>query len=99
MQLQVPKEMKKFLKNLSQYEPVEEELMVKQVFRYGLADLRKEYAVKLFTEGKVSLGEGAQLADLSVGEYMDLLTSRGIKSQVTLEDHQHGLKTAASWFK
>ena len=58
-----------------------------------------ERAVKLFNEGKVSVSEGAELADLSVGEYMDLLTSRGIKSQVTLEDHKQGLKTAESWFK
>jgi len=60
---------------------------------------RHVYAVKLFAESKVSISEGAQLVDLSVGEYMDLLSSRGIKSKVTLEDHKAGLKTAEAWFK
>ena len=99
MQLEVPREMKQFLKTLSQYEPVEEELMVKQAFKYGLADLRREYALKLFAEGKVSISEGAQLADLAVGEYMDLLANRGIKSKVTLKDYQEGLKNAEALLK
>lgn len=99
MQLKVPREMKEFLKNLGQYEPVEEELMLKQAFRYGLAALRREYAVKLYAEQRVSISEGAKLADLSVGEYMDLLVSRGMKSQVTLEDYQEGLKNAEALFK
>lgn len=60
---------------------------------------RQEYALKLFAEGRVSISEGAALAKLSVGEYMDLLASRGIKSRVTLEDHKLGLKTAEAWCK
>ncbi len=59
----------------------------------------RERAVKLFAEGKVSISEGAQLADMAVSEYMDLLASRGIKSKVTLEDHKQGLKTAEAWIK
>lgn len=99
MHVEVPRELTEFLANLSRYEPVEEELFVRQVFRYGLADLRREYAVKLFAEGRVSLGEGAQLAGLSVGEYMDLLVSRGLQSKVTLEDYWQGLGAAKALLK
>lgn len=99
MQLKVPHELKEFVESLSAYEPVEEELLVKQALRYGLQDLRREYAIKLFAEGKLSISEGAKLADLSVGEYLDLLTSRGVKSKVTLEDYQQGLKNARALFK
>lgn len=96
MHVEVPRELTEFLVSLQQYEPVEEELLVRQALRYGLADLRREYAVKLFAEGRVSLGEGAQLAGLSVGEYLDLLVSRGLQSKVTAEDYLQGLKAAKS---
>lgn len=96
MHVEVPRELTEFLVSLQQYEPVEEELLVRQALRYGLADLRREYAVKLFAEGRVSLGEGAQLARLSVGEYLDLLVSRGLQSKVTAEDYLQGLKAAKS---
>lgn len=99
MQVQVPKQVQEFVIRLQQYEPVEEVLLIKQAFDYGLEELRKEYAIKLFAQGKVSLSEGAGLADLAVGEYMDLLASRGIKSKITLEDYQQGLKHAQQMFK
>lgn len=98
-QVEVPRVMREFLESLSRYEPMEEEFLIKQAFKYGLAELRREYAVKLFAEGKVSISEGSQLADLSVGEYLDLLASRGVKSRVTLEDYKQGLKNAQAMFK
>ncbi len=92
MKVEVPNEVKEFLEKLKDYEPVEDELLFKQAFNYGLDSLRKEYAIKLFSENKVSIGKGAELAKLSIGEYLNLLTSRGIKSKVTIEDYQGGLK-------
>lgn len=99
MQLEVPQNVKKFLDLLSQYESVEEELLIKQALKYGVEDLRREFAVKLFAENRLSIGEGAELANLSVGEYMELLASRGIKSKVTLEDYREGLKHAEEMLK
>lgn len=58
-----------------------------------------EEAVEFFAESKVTLSEGAHLADLSAGEYMDLLASKRIKSKVTLEDYEQGLKTAERLLK
>ncbi|MCX8103088.1 MAG: hypothetical protein N3E42_01405 [Candidatus Bipolaricaulota bacterium] len=40
MRVEVPRELTEFLANLSRYESVEEELFVRQVFRYGLAHRR-----------------------------------------------------------
>lgn len=50
-------------------------------------------------EDRVSLSEGAKLADLSVGEYMDLLASRGVRSKVTVEEYREGLKSAKTLVK
>lgn len=95
VKVEVPDEVKEFLEKLKDYEPVEDELLFKQAFSYGLDSIRKEYAIKLFSKDKVSIGEGAELANLSVGEYLELLASRGIKSKVTIEDYQKGLEYAA----
>ncbi len=99
MRVEVPQEVQEFLKDLSKYEPVEEELLLKQALRSGVALVRREYAIKLFVEDRVSLSEGAKLADLSVGEYMDLLASRGVRSKVTVEEYREGLKSAKTLVK
>lgn len=99
MQIEAPESFKKFVEDLKSYESVEDELLLKQAFNYGLDILRKEYALKLFAESKVSIGEGAELASLSVGEFLELLASRGVKSKVTVEDYQQGLKHAEEMLK
>lgn len=98
MQVEVPNDAQGFLEQLQQYESIENELLLKQLFNYGLESMRREYAVKLFAEGKVSIGEGAMLANLSVGEYLELLTARGVKSKVQLADYQEGLDNARKMF-
>lgn len=95
----MPEAVREFVEQLKRYEPVEEELLLKQVLSYGMAELRKEYALKLFSQGRLSISEGAGLAGLSVGEYLELLASRGIKSQVTLRDYEDGLGHAEALFE
>ena len=51
-------------------------------------------AYKLFSEGKTTISESAEIAELSVGEMMELLVDRGIKSKITLKDYEEGLSTA-----
>jgi predicted HTH domain antitoxin len=99
VQVEVPEAVKDFVEQLRQYELVEEELLLKQALNYGMAELRKEYALKLFSQGRLSISEGAELAGLSVGEYLELLVSRGIKSQVTLKDYEEGLGHAEALFE
>ncbi|MFO7966399.1 MAG: UPF0175 family protein [Archaeoglobaceae archaeon] len=94
MQIEAPESFKRFIEDLKNYESVEDELLLKQTFNYGLDVLRKEYALKLFAESKLSIGEGAELANLSVREFLELLASRGVKSKITVEDYRQGLKHA-----
>ena len=73
---------------------------IKIQFVYGtnydalIKNIEKELAVKLFSEGKTTIGESAEIAELSVGEMMELLADRGIKSKITLKDYEEGLATA-----
>jgi predicted HTH domain antitoxin len=55
-------------------------------------------AIKLYSEGKLTISECAQMAEKSVGEMMELLTDRGIKSKITIEDFEEGLSNALDLF-
>lgn len=44
----------------------------------------EELAVKLFSESKITVSEAAEIAHLSLGEMMELLSARGIVSNITL---------------
>ena len=56
--------------------------------------IKKDMAIKLYSEGKITISECAQIAEKSVGEMMELLTDRGIKSKITTEDLEKGLSNA-----
>lgn len=92
--LEIPEKLINSLKKIKKYEPIEESLLIRQALQYGIRDIEKELAVKLFSEGKTTISESAEIAELSVGEMMELLADRGIKSKITLKDYEEGLATA-----
>ena len=48
-------------------------------------EYKKQKAVELYKEGKVSLSEAAKIADANIYEMIDLLIKAGIKSDYYLE--------------
>ncbi len=92
--MEIPENLMDSLKKIKKYEPIEESLLIRQALQYGIRDIEKELAVKLFSEGKTTISESAEIAELSVGEMMELLVDRGIKSKITLKDYEEGLSTA-----
>jgi len=68
--------------------------MTTQKNKCCIQDIEKGLAIKLFSEGKTTISESAEIAELSVGEMMELLVDRGIKSKITLKDYEEGLSTA-----
>lgn len=46
---------------------------------------RIDIAVKLYTDGKISLGKAAELAGMSFDEMKDVLMQRGIKPKLGIE--------------
>ncbi|MDO9098944.1 MAG: UPF0175 family protein [Candidatus Methanoperedens sp.] len=93
--MEIPENLMDSLKKIKKYEPIEESLLIRQALQYGIRDIEKELAVKLFSEGKTTISESAEIAQLSVGEMMELLSDRGIKSKITLKDYEEGASTAA----
>ena len=61
--------------------------------RMSLDDLRKELAIHLFEEGKLSLGKAKELAGISLWEFQQLLGSRGISMHYDVEEYESDLET------
>ena len=53
---------------------------------------RKACAVKLYENGKVSIVRAAHIAGISVSEFMDILSERGVTSRIRYEDYIDGLE-------
>ncbi len=72
--MEIPENLMDSLKKIKKYEPIEESLLIRQALQYGIRDIQKELAIKLFSEGKTTISESAGIAQLSVGEMMELLS-------------------------
>ena len=55
---------------------------------------QKQKAVELYSQGKVSLGRGARLAGVTLGEFIDLLKEHRIGLNLEDEDLEASLETA-----
>ena len=84
---------------LSKIAKVDKSLVLREALEKGLEKIRLETAIKLFSEGKLSLSEAANTAGISVGEMMDKLREVGISSKITLEDLQGSFKNALKIIK
>lgn len=92
--IDIPENLIKSIRKIKQYEPIEESILIRQAIEYGIRDIEKELAIKLFSERKTTLSESAEIAQVSTGEIMELLVERGLKSKITLKDYEEGLTAA-----
>ena len=56
--------------------------------------MKLKVAIEMFSKGKASTSEAAQIAGLSIGEMMDVLVKRGIRPDITQEDFKGSLEKA-----
>jgi len=80
--------------SLAKLEFVDKSVIIREALEKGLTKLKLEMAIEMFSEGKISTTEAAEIADLGVGEMMDELVKRGIRQEITKEDLEGSLKRA-----
>ena len=56
-------------------------------------ELRRELAVYLFQQGKLSFGKAREMADMTVWEFQQLLGMRGIPVHYDIEDYEEDIAT------
>jgi predicted HTH domain antitoxin len=55
---------------------------MRRALREGLATLRERHAVERYQSGDVSVNQAARLAGLSIGEWLELASRRGLTTQL-----------------
>ena len=66
---------------------------VSQATRMSPEELKRELAIHLFEEGKLSFGKARSLAAMTIWEFQQLLGSRGIVVHYDIEDYEEDLET------
>jgi predicted HTH domain antitoxin len=64
-----------------------------QATRMSEAELRREIAVLLFSQDKLTLGQASRLAEMRRGEFQHLLASRRIPVHYDVSDFEEDLAT------
>jgi predicted HTH domain antitoxin len=76
------------IEELSKIEGEEKSKVLKELMELG----RLMLAIRRYEEGKFSLGKAAEMAGVSLSEFMDLLSEFGIKSRISYEDYLEGFE-------
>lgn len=84
--IKLPKRVLKEFRELENYNGWPRSYLVEQALKLGLKRLKLDLAVEQYSQAKVTLGQAAKIADLSVWEMMERLMERGVGSQLTKED-------------
>jgi predicted HTH domain antitoxin len=61
--------------------------------RLTTLELRRELAITLFQQGRLSFGKAREMADMDFWAFQQLLGSRGIAPHYGLEEYEADLKT------
>ena len=59
----------------------------------------KEGAIELYLKRELSIEGAAKFADIYIGEFLELLKSKGIELNLSLEYYKEGLKNLKSIWK
>jgi len=88
----IPKDLLEYVNLKARYEHSDRSVVVGQLLAKGIEEDRKEFAAKIFKEGKVSLREAAEIAGISATEMIEILKRMGIKLDYSLESLRKEVK-------
>jgi len=88
----LPKGLISDIKNIEDIEQTDRSTVLRKLLYKAVMDWKKEYAAKLYSEGRITLEKAAMEAEISVREMMDYLKQRRIPAQYDLEDLEEDMK-------
>ena len=91
--LRLPNEIEKAIEERTKEEKIDKSAAMKQFLIAGIKEYKKQKAIELYREGKVSLSDATKAASVNIYEVIDLLIKAGIKSDYSLEDMRTKRKT------
>lgn len=86
--IRLPEDLARAILHRARLEDVDESTAIRQLLAIGV----KDYAVKLYREGKVSLAEAADLANISLREMIDVLLDHGVKGNIRADQQKKAIE-------
>jgi predicted HTH domain antitoxin len=95
----VPEELAKEVERIAQAEALDKSTTIKRLLIKAVEAWKMDHALKLYQEGKISIGKAAETAGVSLWEILDNILKRKIPLQITRDDLEEDLKAALaeSW--
>lgn|SRR3989338_5025535 len=84
--IRLPKEIERAIDEKTKADMIDKSTAMKQFLMIGIREYKKQKAVELYREEKVSLSGAAETAGVNVHEMIDLLIEAGIRSDYSMED-------------
>ncbi|MBI2564680.1 UPF0175 family protein [Candidatus Woesearchaeota archaeon] len=84
----LPARLVRAIKFRTKKEKVDESTALRQLLHLGV----QEYTIKLYSEGKITLREAAELNELSVRDMLDILADHGILGNIQYDTQKKSLE-------
>lgn len=75
----VPEEIEQYLAEFMKLEGVDKSTAVRKILRRGILEWRKERALELLSQGKITFARAAERAGVSLWEMLELVRDRKIE--------------------
>jgi len=79
-------ELKKEAEELAKLERRDKSDEYREIFATGIAERRKQVALQAYSKGEVSMGKAAEIAGISIWDFLDLMKERGVYLNLTAQD-------------
>ena len=95
----VPDDLAKEVERIAQAEALDKSTTIKRLLIKAVEAWKIDYALRLYQDGKISIGKAAETASISLWELLDTIVKRKIPIQISKEDLEEDLKAAMaeSW--
>lgn len=88
----LPESLVSDIKRIEELEQTDRSTVLRKLLYKAVAEWKKEYAAKLYSEGRITLERAAMEAGISVREMMEYLKHKKIPAQYDLEDLEEDMK-------
>ena len=86
--VRLPEELLRAVRKRAKLEGLDESTAIRQL----IDQVVKDYCVKLYHGGKVTLSEAAEFANVSVREMLDILFDHGVRGNVRLDQQRKSVE-------
>lgn len=91
----IPEDIYEEIERIRENEHLDRSTAIKRLLERGIADWRLESAITGYRDGSISLGRAAELAGVSLWQFLDTLDDRGVELQYTDADLEADIDAAS----